>query len=240
MILKLENTTGFKADVIRQVVRFCIPKNLKADFTLRVTGRSRVVEHGTVKQGEQPPAGAKIVKPKSHQVVATGHQLWERKGGSCVGRYYHTTPPHIIVRVSETGWPAIIKPYQYQQNKGKEHFIASRLEGLVYLMAHELRHLGQQYGRYQKAYLFPLGYAHNSRGVFSEVDTEAYAIHTLRRWRKENLRTLRSGPIPVSKPRVAVAPAVISHGGSHATAMPRMALTSSTAPSAKRQHSEQP
>ena len=192
MILKLENTTDFKADVIRQVVRFCMPKNVKMDFTLRVTGCSQVVVHGTVKQGEQPPKGAKIIRPKSHQAVATGHQLWERKGGDCVGRYCHTTPPHIIVRISEKGWPATIEPYQYQQNKGKEHFVASRLEALVYVMAHELRHLWQQHGKYQKAYLFPLGYAPNSRGVFSEVDTEAYAIHTLRRWRKENQRPSRS------------------------------------------------
>ncbi len=78
-----------------------------------------------------------------------------------------------------SNWPYLSEPYQYAQHKGRRVLLATRTEGLVYIAAHELRHIWQA-GRKSHR-----GYFHNSRGQFSEVDTEAYALHMLRAWRKK-------------------------------------------------------
>jgi hypothetical protein len=73
--------------------------------------------------------------------------------------------------------------YQYAQNKGKKLAIISKVEALVYILAHEMRHLWQDHG-IERNSIFPTGYARNSRGRFSEVDTESYAVNQLRAWRR--------------------------------------------------------
>lgn len=75
-------------------------------------------------------------------------------------------------------WPYLSHPYQYAQHKGRRVLLATRIEGMVYLAAHELRHLWQSTRKSHR------GYFHGARGKFSEVDTEAYALHMLRAWRK--------------------------------------------------------
>lgn len=56
-------------------------------------------------------------------------------------------------------------------------YLANRVEALVYVLAHELRHLWQ--ARVPKGRR-----VWGSRGVFSERDADAYAIRKLREWRK--------------------------------------------------------
>jgi Zn-dependent peptidase ImmA (M78 family) len=73
--------------------------------------------------------------------------------------------------------------YQYAQHKGKRVALGSKVETLVYVLAHELRHLWQHHGS-QRQSSFPTEYARNSRGQFSEVDTESYADNRLRAWRR--------------------------------------------------------
>ena len=68
-------------------------------------------------------------------------------------------------------------PYQYAHLKKKVYWLWNRIEILVYLAAHEIRHVWQQ--QFPKSGRYP-----NSRGKFSEVDTESFAIHILRAWRK--------------------------------------------------------
>lgn len=59
-------------------------------------------------------------------------------------------------------------------------WIASRLEALVYIMAHELRHQWQA--------KHPRGYrVWGARGQYSERDADAYAIHMLRAWRRREV-----------------------------------------------------
>ena len=56
-------------------------------------------------------------------------------------------------------------------------YLTSRIEALVYIAAHELRHLWQA--------LVPRGRrVWGSRGQFSERDADAYAIRMLRAWRQ--------------------------------------------------------
>jgi hypothetical protein len=45
------------------------------------------------------------------------------------------------VKVSKKRFPTFITPYQYAQHKGKRYVLANRVEALVYLSSHELRHL---------------------------------------------------------------------------------------------------
>jgi hypothetical protein len=103
------------------------------------------------------------------------------------GRYYGYRRPHIVIKVGKQ-FPRRLSLYQYGQNKGKRHFLASREEALVYVAAHECRHFAQQYGKHRNC-AFPLGYVRNARGRFSEIDTEAYAVHKLRAWRSRGERS---------------------------------------------------
>lgn len=64
--------------------------------------------------------------------------------------------------------------------------LADRTEALVYLLAHELRHMWQQHGTMNDS-SFPVGRVKNAHGVYSEACTESFAIHKLRAWR--NLRS---------------------------------------------------
>jgi hypothetical protein len=58
-------------------------------------------------------------------------------------------------------------------------YLATRLECLVFLAAHELRHLWQ--AKVKKGHR-----VWGARGQYSEKDADAYAIRMLRAWRKEH------------------------------------------------------
>ena len=93
--------------------------------------------------------------------------------------YHSTASPFIVVRVGQDSqFPRTFKCYQYGSQKGRVHYFANRIECLLYVMAHELRHLWQAKGKKKRA-----GMAYGARGRFSEVDTEAYALNKLRAWR---------------------------------------------------------
>jgi hypothetical protein len=73
---------------------------------------------------------------------------------------------------------------RYRQPKGRKLVLADRTETLVYIFAHELRHMWQQHVMKNRS--FPVGRVKNARGRYSEVCTEAYAIHKPRAWRRAN------------------------------------------------------
>ena len=62
--------------------------------------------------------------------------------------------------------------------------LGDRTEALVYILAHELLHMHQQHG-YAVHSSFPVGRVKNAHGKYSEVCTEAYAIHKLRAVRRK-------------------------------------------------------
>lgn len=71
------------------------------------------------------------------------------------------------------------RPYPLRQRGGylPLPYFASRLEWLVYVAAHELRHLWQaRVPRGRRVW--------GARGQFSERDADAYAIRLLREWRR--------------------------------------------------------
>lgn len=96
----------------------------------------------------------------------------------------HLNPNLPITRTVIPAWPFLSKPYQYAQHKGKRYPIANATEALVYIAAHELRHLWQAARWSDKRKSKPLPLAFGAKGKFSEIDTEAFAIHMLRAWRK--------------------------------------------------------
>ncbi len=86
-------------------------------------------------------------------------------------------------RPSRTSLETCVPLYPYAQNKGKRVAIGSKVEALVCVLAHETRHMCQHHGSLKQS-TFPTAYARNSRGQFSEVDTESYAVNRLRAWQR--------------------------------------------------------
>ena len=70
--------------------------------------------------------------------------------------------------------------------------IGSRVECLVMLLAHELRHLWQGQGPPAKNRTEKprprKGMVYGARGRYSERDADAYALHKLRQWRRGELK----------------------------------------------------
>jgi hypothetical protein len=102
-------------------------------------------------------------------------------------RYKRTPGSDKLTAVMRSRFPTTIAPYQYAQHKGRKVAIWNRIEALVYIAAHEMRHLWQEArrtdGRKAKA---DAPRFHGAKGRYSEVDTEAFALHELRKWRRQN------------------------------------------------------
>ena len=95
------------------------------------------------------------------------------------GRYLSGSRPRILARIDMRQFPRRVSLYPYKQPKGKKLVLGDRTEALVYMIAHEARHLWQQHG-VMKNSSFPVGKVKNAHGLYSEVCTEAFAIHKLR------------------------------------------------------------
>lgn len=92
--------------------------------------------------------------------------------------YHATASPLVIVSIGKDD------KYPTRKKAIKGYLtvdLYTRLEALVYITAHELRHLWQEQ--------HPRGWrVWGARGKFSERDADAYAIHKLRTWRKQERR----------------------------------------------------
>lgn len=91
--------------------------------------------------------------------------------------YHATAAPFVSLLVgAESRFPQKPQP-PVRSNYLPRPYLASRLDALVYLAAHELRHLWQAKVTH--------GYrVWGARGKFSERDADAYAIKMLRAWRR--------------------------------------------------------
>ena len=118
----------------------------------------------------------KLKTPKFDIMIKNGKNLAGR--AYCKGSGYHSTArPFIVCRIPDN-FPRFFKTYQIGQFKNKTYYFLDRIEALVYIMAHEIRHIWQSRHKNKR------GYVYGSKGKFSEIDTEAYAINRLRQWRK--------------------------------------------------------
>ena len=108
--------------------------------------------------------------------ISNGHAF--RGRAYHAGSGYHATADPFIVCIIQKRERLIIKPRGAYLGMA----IGSRLEQLVVLVSHELRHLWQsKHGR---------GKVWGSRGRFSERDADAYALGMLRRFRRGELITM--------------------------------------------------
>jgi hypothetical protein len=95
-------------------------------------------------------------------------------GGSS---YHDRACPFVVLRVGQSGWPRNPSPPHAPGYLGIP-LLETRVEALVFIAAHELRHLWQARGVRR-------GRAKGSRGKFSERDADTYAYQMLEAWRKQ-------------------------------------------------------
>ncbi len=122
------------------------------------------------------PSGLKAhdVELKNNAGAGRGMAYYNGSG------YHSTARPFVVVSIPKTERMA----RNITQDGGGYLPVAlgSRLECLVYIMAHELRHLWQA-----KAKGKPRGMVFGAKGKFSERDACAYGMQMLRRYRRGEL-----------------------------------------------------
>lgn len=120
-----------------------------------------------------------------------GVSRFMRGRNGCVGRaytqgsgYHDRAAPFIVVRLS----PAISwKPVIVKAHGGYlEAAWGTRIEALLWVLAHELRHLWQAANPLQGK---RRGMVYGAKGRMSERDADAYALQCLRRYRRGELRS---------------------------------------------------
>lgn len=108
--------------------------------------------------------------------VSNGQRLRGRAYHAGSG-YHDRACPFIVCAI-----PKVWKPRTIEHAPGTGYLpmaVGSRVEALVVLLAHELRHLWQAKHTRGKVY--------GARGRFSERDADAYALQMLRRYRRGEL-----------------------------------------------------
>lgn len=100
--------------------------------------------------------------------------------------YHARAVPFIVVSIARTDAKARCIAPAGRRGKGYLPLvIGSRIEALIVVLAHELRHLWQAKHSRGKVY--------GSRGRFSERDADAFALRMLRRYRRGELREQLAG-----------------------------------------------
>ena len=126
------------------------------------------------------PSGLKAhdVSIKNNDGAGRGRAYTEGSG------YHASARPFVIVSVPRTERAA--RHRRHYDNTNYRGYLpvvlGSRRETLVYILAHELRHLWQA-----KATGKPRGMVYGARGRFSERDACAYGMQMLRRYRRGEL-----------------------------------------------------
>jgi hypothetical protein len=187
---RLRNSSGIPDEDVKQIVTWIAEELGINGFDIECRNSTYTVVGYAYSKGSSYHTTSRpfaVLRVGTEKIVH-----WEQNMNGHIfhsSRRSHLPDPDRGKKVLKLRFPTIIRPYQYAQHKGRKIVLANRMEALVYLAAHELRHLWQaaQWDDRRKANRLPM--AHGSRGKFSEIDTEAYAIHTLRRWRKEHGRT---------------------------------------------------
>lgn len=93
--------------------------------------------------------------------------------------YHASASPFIVIRVARTDIQAQHRWHYFLRGGYLPHELGSRIETLLFILAHELRHLWQAKHRKGKVW--------GARGRYSERDADAYALGKLRRFRRGEL-----------------------------------------------------
>jgi len=121
---------------------------------------------------------------KAHDVAIKNHAGLGRGRAYTQGSGYHASArPFVVVSLPTTEREARHRRHADLTGQGYLPVtLGSRREVLVYILAHELRHLWQA-----KAKGRPRGMVYGARGRFSERDACAYGLQMLRRYRRGEL-----------------------------------------------------
>ncbi|HSB54219.1 MAG TPA: hypothetical protein VLD58_07670 [Gemmatimonadales bacterium] len=170
--MRLRNSTDLPDDLIRQVVAFVRPPGISR-FTVRVQNHHRSHFSGC--------AGGGLVTVRLGSRPRTV-ELWPKRRRALAAAKGHPYEPRFAQR--GVTWPMVPGDLRQRRRKSSRGgylplpALADRTEALVYVMAHELRHLWQaRIPRGRRVW--------GARGQFSERDADAYALRQLRRWRRE-------------------------------------------------------
>lgn len=149
--MRLKNHTDIPSEFIRELIRAVRPSGI-SNFDVRISNFG-VSAHMKGRNG------------------ARGRAYTQGCG------YHDRACPFIVVSVA----PAIAwKPYvQAPRGAYLGHAWGTRIEALLWVLAHELRHLWQA--------THSRGLVWGSKGRFSERDADCYALQMLRRYRRGEL-----------------------------------------------------
>lgn len=165
--MRVTNTTNLDNELIREIIKFVRPSGI-SNFDVMVKN-----------SGDKYIAGTAYTQG-NNTYHATNHPFVVCRiptGKDKIIYGFKGSKDNPVTWV-EKHYPMMQSVYQYAHLKGKRYYIANKTEALVYVLAHELRHLWQAKTKNKS------GYYPKSRGRFSEIDTEGYAITKLRAWRK--------------------------------------------------------
>lgn len=188
---RLRNTSGIPDATVQSVVDWIAADLGIAGFDVECRNldsvgiAGRAYSRGSGYHSSPRPFVVLRIAPETRK--AFRYAPWDGTGENPLGRHGYDIQDGVMRAIAKIpagtrrNWPHLSTPYQYAQHRGRKVVLATRLEGLVYLTAHELRHIWQSGGKKRTQ---RRGYYPNSRGRYSEVDTEAYALHMLRQWRK--------------------------------------------------------
>jgi hypothetical protein len=114
---------------------------------------------------------------------------WSFKG-ECLDTKPRSVSQYIEIKIMPKTHGVTRFPYTWRQQGAYIKFtVRSEAEVVLYLLAHEMRHVWQ--AAFPKAKRAP-----GSRGIFSERDADLYAIGVIRRWRMKGVaKTIKAGII---------------------------------------------
>jgi len=161
--MRLRNSSGLPDELVREVIRFVRPAGI-SKFDVMVKRSSGTF--GGMSYGEgsgyhmtaDPFVTVRVGPDEKFPFFVRGDRA-DRKGAVTV--YFDGRPPK--VSNSTKGYLTI-------------GWLCNRVEALVMVMAHELRHQWQR--------THSRGRVWGSRGKYSERDADAYALRMLRAWRR--------------------------------------------------------
>jgi hypothetical protein len=165
--MRLRNSSGIPDETVRDVIRFVRPPGI-SKFDVMVKRSDSVFGGMSYSAGSgyhmtaDPFVTVRIGDESRFPFFVRGDRA-DHQGGA--------------VTVYSDGRPPKVSKYQ---SKGylTVGWLTSRIEALVMVMAHELRHQWQR--------THSRGRVWGSRGRYSERDADAYALKMLRAWRRKS------------------------------------------------------
>lgn len=165
--MRLRNTTDIPNEIAKQVIAFVRPPGI-SNFDVMLKNGKHLAGMAYYRGSAYHATASPFVTLRVPPTIGLPIKKWARKDG-------------VIVKWNERkpSYPTQLRTYQIGQLKGRRYYIANEIEALVYLAAHELRHLWQHKTGKRRS-----GMAFGARGIASEIDTESFAIRKLREWRR--------------------------------------------------------